>query len=99
MWLIGRCERKRDTAESHDRRHLYEERVTILFGLQSALTSEVENWRIAVRRSLATLSDISDDENFPNHFSINAHGKLGNTQTTVNFLQTLQLEEMRVFHG
>ena len=42
MWLIGRCERKRDTAESHDRRRLYEEGVTILFGPQSALTSEVE---------------------------------------------------------
>ena len=76
-WLIGRCERRRDTSESHDRRRLYEERVTILCGLHPALTSEVESWRIPARQSLVTLSDISDDEDSPNHSAINAPGEPG----------------------
>ena len=46
MWLIGRCERRRDTAESHDPRRSYEERVTILYGSDSPLTSEVEIWKV-----------------------------------------------------
>ena len=82
MWLIGRCERRRDTAESHDQRRLYEERLAILYGFHSDLMSEVESWRIAARRSLATLSDISDDGNPPNHSAINAPGSLGNVQST-----------------
>ena len=90
MWLIGRCERRRDTTESHDQRRLYEERLAILYGLHSDLMSEVESWRIAARRSLATLSDISDDGNPPNHSAINAPGSLGNVQRTVSFLLTLQ---------
>ena len=45
MWLIGRW----DTTESHDRRRLYEEKVTILNGLHAALNSENESWRIAAK--------------------------------------------------
>ena len=93
MWLIGRCERRRDTAESHGRRRLYEERVTILYGLHSALASEVENWRIAACRSLATLPDISDDENSPNHSPINVFSRACCFACKLGvFLQTLVIK-------
>ena len=54
MWLIRRCERRRDTAEPHDRRRLYEERVTILCSLvraaavDSALTLSPCTMQLAV---------------------------------------------------
>ena len=87
----GRCERRRHSTKSHDRGRLYKERVTILYGLRSALTSEVENWKIAARRSLATVSDTNDDEDSLNYAVIHTTASLGIVQRAVNFLQSLQL--------
>ena len=58
-WLIERCERCYLHTESAERRALYSERVTMLHGLQSALTSVL---RPAALRSLVGMSDINDDE-------------------------------------
>ena len=62
-------------------------------GLRPALNSENESWRIAARRALATLSDISisDDETAPNYASIHGPASLGYAERCVGFLQSLQL--------
>ena len=59
VWLIGRCNRRRDSTTDHDRRRRYEERVAILRCLQSAVHSPVESLRVATLRTLGNMSDIS----------------------------------------
>ena len=66
-WLLRRCARRRDEANDPIRRRLNEERITILLGLQSALTSQHASFRNSARRALGSMSDISDDENSPNY--------------------------------
>ena len=84
-WLIGRRDRRRDTAEPHDRRRLYEERCHFLW---TSFSFELRQF--SARRSVATLSDISGDERSPNYATMHAPASLGNAQTAVNFLQSLQ---------
>ena len=60
-WMIHRCSRRRDNAESHDRRRLYEERVTILHGLVSAMRSPVEALRRAALRTIAASGQPADN--------------------------------------
>ena len=79
-WLIERCERRYLQAGSAERRALYSKRVTILYGLQSALTSEL---RPAALRSLAGMSGISDDESSPGHAAINAPTSLAQASRAV----------------
>lgn len=43
IWLIERCCRRRDSAATVESRLLYEERVTILYGLKSAVEGPDEN--------------------------------------------------------
>ena len=89
--LIERCERRRLTAQDGARRFLYNERITILHGLQSAMKSEHAGWRRAALQSLATLPDISDDENSPNFASINAPVvNFGDAQRAMSFIASLQ---------
>eukprot|EP00435_Cladocopium_sp_Y103_P047691 s412_g14.t1 len=61
-WLIERCERRYNNAETRERRILYGERVTLLHGLQSAMTSGHPGLRAAALRSLGGMSDISDQQ-------------------------------------
>ena len=90
-WLIERCERRRLSADNGARRILYNERITILHGLQSAMRSEDARWRTAALQSLATMPDISDDENSPNFASINAPVvNFGDAQRAMNFIASLQ---------
>jgi len=90
-WLIERCGRRRLTAQDGARRILYNERITILHGLQSAMRSEHAGWRRAALQSLATLPDISDDENSPNFASINAPVvNFGDAQRAMSFIASLQ---------
>ena len=54
--------------------------------LQSAMRSDDARWRRAALQSLATMPDISDDENSPNFASINAPVvNLGDAQRAMNF--------------
>ena len=87
-WMIQRCSRRRDNAESHDRRRLYEERVTILHGLVSAMRSPVEALRRAALRTIAT-SDINDDEGSPSFRAINAPTSLSDAQRAMEFLRAM----------
>ena len=90
-WLIERCERRRLSADSGERRILYNERITILHGLQGAMRSEDARWRKAALQSLATMPDISDDENSPNFASINAPVvNFGDAQRAMSFIASLQ---------
>ena len=90
-WLIERCERRRLSADNGARRILYNERITILHGLRSAMRSDDTRWRRAALQSLATMPDISDDENSPNFASINAPVvNFGDAQRAMNFIASLQ---------
>ena len=90
-WLIERCERRRTNAEDADRRQLYNERFNILYGLRGAMRSEHESWRTAALQSLATMPDISDDENSPSFASINAPVvNFGDAQRAMSFINALQ---------
>ena len=89
-WLLERCCRRRDQAVDHGRRRLYEERVTILLGLRAALGSPHEIFRASARRSLGTMSDISDDESSPNFSRINGPASLGEAQRALQFINALQ---------
>eukprot|EP00435_Cladocopium_sp_Y103_P056057 s286_g18.t1 len=73
--LIERCERHCN-AETRERRILYGERVTILHGLQSAMTSGNPGLRAAALRSLGGMSDISDDEGFSTNVDMIANALL-----------------------
>ena len=89
-WLLTRCARRRDQTNDADRRRLYEERVTILLGLQSALTSPHASFRSSARRALGSMSDISDDESSPNYARINGPANLGETQRALSFIASPQ---------
>jgi hypothetical protein len=89
-WLLTRCARRRDQTNDADRRRLYEERVTILLGLQSALTSPHASFRSSARRALGSMSDISDDESSPNYARINGPANLGEAQRALSFIASLQ---------
>ena len=89
-WLLRRCARRRDEANDPIRRRLYEERITILLGLQSALTSQHASFRSSARRALGSMSDISDDENSPNYAAINGPANLGDAQRALAFIGALQ---------
>ena len=89
-WMIERCARRRDGTEDHNRRRLYEERVTILHGLKAALNCDVEGFRVGVRRTLANMSDISDDENSPSYRDISRPTSLSDAQLAYNFVRSLQ---------
>ena len=53
-WLVERCARHRDNAPTHERRRLYEERATILYGLRSAMGSPAE----ALRRGALRVTSV-----------------------------------------
>ena len=57
-WLLERCCGRRDQSVNGDRRRLYEERVTILFGFRSALASPHAAFRDSARRTLGSMTDI-----------------------------------------
>ena len=61
--------------------------MTILHVLQSALSSEL---RPAALRSLAGMSDTSDDESSPNHAAINAPTSLAQASRAVHFTASMQ---------
>lgn len=86
-WMIERCSRRRDATGDHDRRRLYEERVTILYGLRAASNSDVEGFRIGARRTLASMSDISEDESSPNFRSLSRPTNLSDAQLAYNFAE------------
>ena len=87
VWLLDRCCRRRDQTSDGNRRRLYEERVTILLGLKSALTSPDASFRSSARRALGSMSDISNDEDSPNYEKIHGPANLGETQRALCFHQ------------
>ena len=90
-WPLERCCRRRDNALTHERRLLYEERVTILHGLKFAIEGPDEAFRSAALRTLGNMSDISDDEESPNYASINAeHTSVEQAMVAYNFILGLQ---------
>ena len=89
-WLLERCCRRRDQSGNGDRRRLYEERVTILFGLRSALASPHAAFRDSARRTLGSMADISDDEQSPNYERIHGPTSLGQAQRALAFINALQ---------
>ena len=90
-WLLERCCRRRDSASSHERRLLYEERVTILHGLKFAIEGPDEIFRAAAYRTLGNMSDISDDEESPNYANIHAeHAAVEQAMVAYNFILGLQ---------
>eukprot|EP00435_Cladocopium_sp_Y103_P013869 s693_g3.t1 len=89
-WFIQRCARRRDATADHDRKRRYEERVTILCGFRASLQSPHEGFRVGARRTLANISDISDDEESPNFRSIEAPTNLGDAQRAYGFIRSLQ---------
>ena len=89
-WLLERCCRRRDQTTDGDRRRLYEERVTILFELRSALASSHAAFRESARRTLGNLADISDDEESPNYEGIHGPTSLGQAQRALAFINALQ---------
>ena len=90
-WLIERCSRRRDNATTSERRLLYEERVTVLYGLKSAVEGPYENLRVAALRTFGQMSDISDNEESPNFESIHAnHATVDQAMVVYNFIQALQ---------
>ena len=89
-WMIERCARRRDGTEDHNRRRLYEERVTILHGLKAALSCDVEGFTVGARRTLANMSDLSDDENSPSYRDISRPTSLSDAQLAYNFVRSLQ---------
>ena len=89
-WLLRRCARRRDETSDANRRRLYEERITILLGLQAALTSQHASFRSSARRALGSMSDISDDENSPTYARINGPANLGEAQRALAFIHSLQ---------
>lgn len=90
-WMIERCSRRRDATGDHDRRRLYEERVTSLYGLRVASNFDVEGFRIGARRTLASMSDISEDESSPNFRSLSRPTNLSDAQLAYNFVRSLQM--------
>ena len=90
VWLLDRCCRRRDQTSDGNRRRLYEERVTILLGPRSALTSPHASVRSSARRALGSMSDISDDEDSPNYERIHGPANLGETQPALVFINALQ---------
>ena len=91
VWLIERCCRRRDNADTVERLLLYEERVTILYGLKSAVEGPDDNFRATAYRTLGNMSDISDDENSPNYERIHAeHASVDQTMIAYNFVLALQ---------
>ena len=89
-WMIERCARRRDGTEDHNRGRLYEERVTILHGLKAALNCDVEGFRVGARRTVANMSDISDDESSPSYRDISRPTSLSDAQLAYNFVRSLQ---------
>jgi len=90
-WLLERCCRRRDQSVDGDRRRLYDkERVTILFGLRSALASPHAAFRDSARRTLGNMADISDDEESPNYERIHGPKSLGQAQRALAFINALQ---------
>ena len=88
-WLVERCSRHRDNAPTHERRRLYEERATILYGLRSAMGSPAEALRRGALRTIATMRDISDDEP-PSHAAIHAPASLRDAQRALNFIRAME---------
>jgi len=68
-------QKERSNNSDGNQSRLYEERVTILLGLRSALASPHASFRNSARRALGCMSDISDDENSPNYARINGPAK------------------------
>ena len=89
-WLVERCSRRRDNAPTHGCRRLYEERVTILYGLILAMRSPVETLRRGSLRTIATMSDISDDEESPSYAAIHAPASLRDAQRALNFIRAME---------
>eukprot|EP00435_Cladocopium_sp_Y103_P056693 s581_g19.t1 len=89
-WLIERCERRCNGAATRERRVLYGARITILHGLRFALVSGSDSLRRAAMQTLANMSDISDDDSFPNFAAINSPTSLRQTSRAVNFIASLQ---------
>ena len=89
-WLLERCSRRRDQSADHNRRRLYEERMTILLGLRGALRSPHAIFRDSARRTLGSMADISDDEQSPNYERIHAPANLGQAQRALAFINALQ---------
>eukprot|EP00435_Cladocopium_sp_Y103_P008817 s843_g2.t1 len=77
------------SATSQNRRRLYEERLTVLQGLLSAMRSPVDSLRVAALRTIASMSDISDDEDCPSYAAIHGPASLGHAQRALDFIRSL----------
>ena len=89
-WLVERCSRRRDNAPTHERRRLYEERVTILYGLISAMRVPIDALRRGALRTIATMNDISDDEDSPLYAAIHAPASLSDAQHALNVIRAME---------
>lgn len=83
VWLIERCCRRRDNADTVERRLLHEE-------------GPDDNFRAAADRTLGNMSDISDDENSPNYERIHAeHASVDQAMIAYNFVLALHCNQVQ----
>ena len=88
-WLLEKKSKRRDYASTHERRRLYEERLTTLHDVVFAMRTPVEALRRGADQTIAMMSDISDDENSPSYAAIRAPRNLGDAQRALNLITAL----------
>ena len=89
IWLMERCLRRRDRQVDRTRYNMYNDRVYILDQLFQTLRFGSQTDRLAARRMLASMSDISDDENSPNHNAIRAEQTLEEAEQAQQFIERM----------
>ena len=89
IWLMERCLRRRDRQVDRTRYNMYNDRVYILEQLFQTLRFGSQTDRLAARRMLASMSDISDDENSPNHDAIRAEQTMEEAEQAQQFIERM----------
>ena len=89
IWLMERCLRRRDRQIDRTRYNMYNDRVYILDQLFQTLRFGSQTDRLAARRMLASMSDISDDENSPNYDAIRAEQSMEEAEQAQQFIERM----------
>ena len=90
LWLMERCLRRRDRQPDRERYNIYNERVEVLNMVYQMLNSDDERSRAAAQGMLSNMTDISDDEDSPNHQAVHAETTRQRAERMHEFIRSLQ---------
>ena len=90
LWLMERCLRRRDRQPDRERYNMYNERVEVLNMVYQMLNSDDERSRAPAQGMLSNMTDISDDEDSPNHQAIHAETTRQQAERMHEFIRSLQ---------